>query len=393
MVALRRERNERLNLLIVGTDYPPQTGGISTYTAQVAAALSERWNVSVLAPGAAGAAPWDETRPYTVFRTPNVPVLRLVAFGIYFPWLMLRLRTDAVLHAVWTTSLLSHLWRAVLRKPYFVVVYASEILDDTRSLRRRIKGYLGPWRRAALGQASCVFPISRYTGRVVESLGINKSRIRVITLGVDPVRYSPPTAPAVHTGEQRLLTVARLDLHKGHDMVLEALSLLKRDGLRPSYTIAGDGDEGLRLRTMVETLKLSDQIRFAGFVEDECLPRLYAESDIFIMASREIPGRVDLIEGFGLAFIEASASGLPVIAGRSGGVPDAVRDGETGLLVDPGDPAAIAEAIRLLTTNVQLARRLGRQGRRWVEEEMNWERVGRRLGEAMAQRMCAGTTR
>jgi phosphatidylinositol alpha-1,6-mannosyltransferase len=101
------------------------------------------------------------------------------------------------------------------------------------------------------------------------------------------------------------------------------------------------------------------------------------------MASREIPGRLDLIEGFGISFLEASASGLPIIAGRSGGVADAVRNGETGLLVAPEDPKEIAEAICLLLTNSDLRGRLGDAGRQWTLCRMNWENTAKRLLDKM----------
>lgn len=140
---------------------------------------------------------------------------------------------------------------------------------------------------------------------------------------------------------------------------------------------------------MVQNFGLEEQVIFAGFIPESQLPAIYAACDIFVMASREIPGRLDLVEGFGISFLEASASGLPVVAGHSGGVPDAVRDGKTGFLVDPDTPEDIASAIKLLLIDSDLARRLGNEGRHWIETEMSWEHVAKRLRNAIQSLTCA----
>lgn len=372
-----------MNLLVVGTDFPPSIGGISTYTAELARALNNMCQVTILTKGVFNSESFDKACQVRIVRTPQIPVLRALALFIYLPWLLRSYKIDAVLHTVWPTVLISHIWYCLIPVPYFVSVHASEILDDTSTWRRRFKGYLRGWRWAALRKAKGIFPVSRYSASLVTDLGMEKSRIHVITNGVDPQRFKPASAHEIGDKQKRLLTVARLDLHKGHDRVFEALAILKEQGLKPNYVIVGQGEEEMRLRTMVQMFGLERQVIFAGFIPGSQLPAMYAACDIFIMTSREIPGRLDLIEGFGISFLEASASGLPVIAGRSGGVPDAVRDGETGLLVNPDDPRAIAFAIQRLLTDTDLAKRLGNEGRHWVETQMSWEHVAHRLYDAI----------
>ena len=372
-----------MRFLVVGMDFSPSSGGISTYTKELASALTKMCQVIVLAPGAFNTEAFDQDCPFRVVRTPPTPVLRTIAFFIYIPWLFLRYHVDAVLHTVWPTSLISHIWYWLIPVPYFVSVHASEILDDARTWRRRAKGYLKNWRRVALSKAKGIFPVSHYSASLVMAMGIEKNRIHVISNGVNPQRFRPTPTHRIGNKQKTLLTVARLDLHKGHDRILEALAILKEQRLTPRYIIVGEGEEEMRLRRMVQNLGLKRQVTFAGFIPEGKLPDIYADSDIFVMASREIPGRLDLVEGFGISFLEASASGLPVVAGRSGGVPDAVRNGETGFLVDPNQPEGIARALRLLLTDTNLAKRLGNGGRKWCEAQMNWERVAERLFNAI----------
>ena len=124
------------------------------------------------------------------------------------------------------------------------------------------------------------------------------------------------------------------------------------------------------------TAGLGDAVRFLGFVADADLPALYNAADLYVGASR----RYDLLaEGFGISLVEASACGLAVVAGDSGGVADAVRDGETGMLVDPDDPAAVAAGITRLLGDAGLRHRMGEAGRRAVETHYNWDRVARDL--------------
>lgn len=368
-----------MNLLIVGTDFPPFSGGISTYTNELANALSKTDQITVLAPGALNTKSFDLECSYRIIRTPPIPILRSTAFFIYIPYLTWRYHIDAVLHTVWPTALISHLWYFLIPTPYFVSVHASEILDDKRTLHRRLKSYLKDWRVAALQKAKVIFPVSNYTAGLVISQGIDREKIQVISNGVNPQRFKPISSHHTGNKQKKMLTVARLDLHKGHDRVLEALAILKNQGLTPQYIIVGKGEEEIRLRKMVKNLGLESQVTFAGYVSESQLPEMYADSDIFVMASREIPGRLDLIEGFGISFLEASASGVPVVAGRSGGVSDAVLHEKTGLLVNPDDPMDIAQALQKLLENPDSASQLGNEGRKWVEKEMSWECVAERL--------------
>lgn len=370
-----------MNLLIVATDFPPCKGGISTYSKELAIALTKTDRIIVLAAGITNKDYTDRCFPYKVIRTPNVALLRIAAFFIYIPWLLWKFHIDAVLHTVWPTALISYIWYQIMPVPYFVSVHASEFLDDKRTWQRRLKSYLKQLKHTALFKASGIFAVSHYSANLIRDLGIEQSYIHVVKPGVNPERFTPKHTNKIVNHQNILLTVGRLDLHKGHDNVLKALSILKERGINPRYIIVGQGDEEKDLRKMVNALNLDSQVTFAGFVPDDKLPELYNACDIFIMASRKIPTRLDIIEGFGISFLEAAACGLPVIAGNSGGVSDALINGKTGILVDPNNPKEIADTIQYLLNDVNLCRRLGSEGRNWVETQMNWERVAKQVRE------------
>jgi phosphatidyl-myo-inositol dimannoside synthase len=159
---------------------------------------------------------------------------------------------------------------------------------------------------------------------------------------------------------------------------MRALPAIRRAHPGTRYAIAGVGDRLPQLERLKQELNLGDAVRFLGAVPDDELPALYNAADLYVGVSR----RHDLLaEGFGISLVEASACGLAVVGGRSGGVPDAVREGETGILVDPDDPSAVAAGVSELLANPERRKQLGAAGRKAVETYYNWDRVARDLIE------------
>jgi phosphatidylinositol alpha-1,6-mannosyltransferase len=178
------------------------------------------------------------------------------------------------------------------------------------------------------------------------------------------------------------VTVARLEDYKGVDTALKTVARLRAKGTEVNYLVVGAGKKGRTYKRLADELGIADQVRFVGNVPDAELPALYNAAAAYVGLTRKASGRV---EGFGVALAEASACGLPVIAGRSGGVAEAVKDGETGLIVDPEDQDAVSAAVMRLLDDQLLARRLGQAGRKAVETHYNWDRVIRDLREIEAQ--------
>jgi len=244
-----------------------------------------------------------------------------------------------------------------------------------------------PLKNRALGRATGLFPVSRYSAGLLSQIGLGHVPVQVINNGVDTAQFRPVKKIKLFS-PPRLLTVARLDKHKGHDVVLRAVAQLIGKGTPIIYRIVGRGQEMSALKQLTDELGIQEFVEFMGFVPDSELPDVYAESDIFIMLSREIPGRLDIIEGFGISFLEASAAGLPVIAGDSGGVSDAVRDGKTGVLVPPEDVDMVEKVLGSMLNEPDAAIRMGRAGRDWVEREMRWQMVASRMSLAMKEMMA-----
>jgi phosphatidylinositol alpha-1,6-mannosyltransferase len=229
-------------------------------------------------------------------------------------------------------------------------------------------------------------------------LDVAPDRVRVVPLGADDAFFRP----GLDTRDVRaryglesgrwLVSVARLTRHKGIDTALQTLSRLRDRHPDLRYAVVGSGEEREALEAEAHQLGVADRVRFLTDVPDRDLPALYNCAEIYLGVSRLMEQRV---EGFGISLAEASSCGLPVIAGRSGGIPAAVRDGETGILVDADRVEAVVEAVGRLLDDPPLRARLGAAGRRAVEQHYNWRRVTAdlvRIGHEMgaSARQAAG---
>ena len=272
--------------------------------------------------------------------------------------------------------------RVRLGVPYGILLHGGDLLILRRQAER--SGIKRRTARALLASASVLVTNSLHTAALCRAilndlqLQAAEGRVHTVPLGTDPQAFRPGLdQTAVRRrfgleGRRWLLSVARLTRHKGIDVGIRVLGLLVREYPDLGYAVAGTGDELAALQRLTASLGLSERVRFLGHVPDADLPQLYNSAEIYLGLSRLMEQRV---EGFGISLTEAAACGLPVVAGRTGGIPDAVGDNETGLLVDPEQPDQAAAAVKTLLDNPTLARRLGAAGRRRVEEYYNWGRV------------------
>jgi glycosyltransferase involved in cell wall biosynthesis len=270
------------------------------------------------------------------------------------------------------------------RIPYLLYVNGADLLREmesaNRSIRRRIGG------RRIFGAATGIVATSAWVGSLAEEamrdLGITSAPpVGVFDLGTDPDFFNPKRdagslRSAWAVGRNPLIvTVARLVPHKGQDVVIKALASLSQEFPALRYAIVGIGPDERRLRELAASLGIADKVIFAGALSDEQLAEAYATSTIYAGLSRVEEGIH--AEGFGISFLEAAASGLPSVAGDSGGVRSAVRHGTSGFVLPPTDVGMVAAALRELLTDESKRAQMGRAGRVLVETYYNWDRVAR----------------
>jgi len=213
-----------------------------------------------------------------------------------------------------------------------------------------------------------------------------KARAQMVRLtpGVDDETFHPgvngsPVRAAYGLGDRPVVVcVSRLVQRKGQDMLIRSLPAVRHHVPDATLLIVGDGPQRGALERLTGELGLRDAVVFTGAKPWAELPPYFAAGDVFAMPTRTRKAGFE-VEGLGIVYLEASATGLPVVAGDSGGAPDAVQDGTTGYVVDGRSAGAIADKVSTLLLNKELAAEMGRAGRRWVEREWRWDDLAKRL--------------
>lgn len=372
------------SLLISGTYFPPQTGGISRWMQAVAEGLGPE-EVCCLTGIPAGSARAESSR-VRVSRLPNLfagPRWREALGRAQVALTILPRERPRVVQLGTVYDCSPGLW---LRKwfglPLVVYAHGNELL-----LARRDSW---PKPRQCLALAARVIAASRFTAELAVEAGARPERVAVVHPGCDTERFRPLKAGEAERhrwlGEKWrsrvVLTTGNLVARKGHDVVLRAFSHVKDAIADAVYVVAGDGPYRGELERLVVERGLEECVIFTGRVSDADLPQLYSLAEVFVMPSRERREQAD-VEGFGIVFIEAGSCGLPVVAGRSGGISDAVVDGETGLLVEPESEDQVAAALVRILSDRELAARLGRQARERAERRFRWPVVIQRIREIL----------
>ena len=268
--------------------------------------------------------------------------------------------------------------------PYIVYVNGGDLLRESQkasksALKRRTS-------REILGRAAGIAATSKWVADlaadVMRDVGVAAPPpIAALALGTDPEAFTRLRDTGRLRGEWGIgtdpviVTVARLVPHKGQDVVVRALARLIKEFPNLRYVLVGEGHDETRLREIAIELGVERNVIFAGPLSEADLPEAYATATIYAGPSR-VDNEIN-VEGFGISFLEASSSGLPVVAGDSGGVRSAVRDGETGLVLSPRDVDAWTATLGDLLRDGAKRASLGRAGRAAVEEHYNWDRVAR----------------
>jgi phosphatidyl-myo-inositol dimannoside synthase len=367
----------RPRLLVSTTDFPPDRGGIQSMVHELTHRLAPRWAITVIAPPSAGSNAYDAMAPFAVVRTHAAWDESRARVLLAMTRLTARVRADVLLAA--HLNALPPLVIAGRGRPTVAVVHGSEVWAPRTRVLTRLMG-----RRVDRAMA-----VSRFTASEAAKAGVPGDRIVVTPLGATP----PALAPA-DTGRavlQRLglmsgdrpvpffLTVSRLaEPHKGHDVFLRALPdiLARFPALR--YVIAGTGPRAGELRALAAGLGIDAAIVMPGAVDEETKAALMGACRAFVMLSRESRSPA-LFEGFGIAYIEAAMAGRPSLAGASGGVPDAVVDGETGVLVDPMSESQVVRGAMRLLEDPAFADLLGQRAHERALRDFTWSAAVERM--------------
>jgi len=376
-------------VLIVTNDFPPRRGGIQSFVHALATRLPAD-GVVVYAPAWDGAAAFDAQQPFPVIRHPGSLMLPVRPVARRAAALLAEHGCDTVLFgAAAPLGLLAPGLRAAGARRIVGITHGHEAgwaaLPGARSLLRRIGEhtdaltYLGEYFRVRLARA--------LTPQAAE-------RLVRLAPGVDTTVFRP--GPAGETVRARLglagrpvvLCVSRLVPRKGQDTLIRAwprvlAARAAAGGQEPVLLIVGDGPYRKDLDRLAGRLSVTGSVRFTGPVPEADLPGYYAAADIFAMPCRTRRGGLD-VEGLGIVYLEASAAGLPVIGGDSGGAPDAIEPGESGYVVPGRDLDALTGRLTALLADPAAAAAMGEKGLAWVHREWRWDLVAARLEHILA---------
>lgn len=345
-----------MKIALLTFEYPPQKGGVASYYHGVVETLrAHGHDMHIISEGLLFRRFWPRwVRGVTTVRTHiarEKPDMLLV--GQILP-----LGTIA--------------WMLRKKIPYAVFLHGMDVLSAMQSPRKR-------WlAKNILEQAKFIITNSDFTGRqlTAHGLSLNEKVLRVYPCPQLPQPSSSETLDTLRrkfglSGKKIILTMGRVVKRKGHDMMIRALPKILEAVPEAIYVVAGLGPHLDTLTKTATDLKIQHAVRFVGGVSDEERDALLKLCDVFAMPSRQVGPDV---EGFGLVFLEAALHGKPAIGGRSGGIPEAVIDGQTGLLVNPEDVDDIARAAIKLLTDGTLREKLGEQAKTRTEKEFTWEK-------------------
>lgn len=371
-------------VLLVTNDFPPRRGGIQSYLeAFVGELMRDRSHeLTVYAPKWKGAADFDERAERAGYRVVRHPTTLMVPEPTVASR-MQRLIAENGIETVWfgaaaPLALLGPLARRAGAGRIVASTHGHEVgwsmLPVARSALRRIGD-----------DADVVTFISRYTrGRFASAFGA-RAALEHLPPGVDTDRFVPDSVARAELraryglGQRPVVVcLSRLVPRKGQDMLIRAWPAIRRRVPDAALVIVGGGPYLQRLQQLADTHDVAADVTFTGAVPAAELPAHHAMADVFAMPCRTRGAGLD-VEGLGIVYLEASACGVPVIAGTSGGAPETVLDGQTGTVVDGTDVAAVATAVGDVLSDPARAAAMGAAGRHWAVDHWQWRSQGAKL--------------
>lgn len=365
-------------VLLVTNDFPPRQGGIQSFVHGMATRLDVD-HLVVYSSTSNGAERFDAAQPFEVVRADTT--MLLPTRGVAGTAAEIARRHDC--DAVWfgAAAPLGLLAEGLKRRTG--IERAVALTHGHEAGWAAIPGGRQALRRIARHTDVITYLAQYFHDRLAPALG-RLTRLEQLTFGIDTGEFSPQVdGTAVRQrhglGERPVVVcVSRLVPRKGQDLLIEALPMVRHEVPGAALLLVGGGPYASTLRRKAAASGCAEDIVFAGAVPGEELPAHFAAGDVFAMPCRTRRAGLD-VEGLGVVFLEASATGLPIIVGDSGGAPDTVRDGQTGYLVNGRDAAEVARRLIELLSDPESAARMGAAGRAWMCRDWTWPSVARRL--------------
>jgi phosphatidyl-myo-inositol dimannoside synthase len=366
-----------MRLLVITNDFPPTVGGIENYIYS----LVRRWppdDVVVVTRGVPGDAEFDAGQAFEIVREPTDVLLPLPGLVRKIS----RLAADRGINVVHFPSTLPlGLMGSGLGLPYATSVHGGEFV-----LASRIPG-VRTLLKSVSRQASAILPESSFAESLVNRL-VGHPAVTRVTCGVDAERYGEAAEPAP-LGEDGpvVVSVSRLVARKGGRTLVKAFPRVLDQHPTAHLAIVGGGPDLDLLRKMAAAEGVERSVTLTGPQPWARIPSYLAAADVFALPTRDRFFGTET-EGLPLVYVEAAAAGLPLVGADVGGVRDAVRPGETGILVDGNNPSDTADAIVRLLDDPEEAARLGKAGREMVLREFDWDRIYEQYRQALGA--CCG---
>lgn len=386
-----------LNILVITMDYLPSVGG----SYRVLHELIKRQNnmlITVLTATNPSAAEFDNRQNYLIKRSRIISLmkhcekLKILKYVIYPIFILCVVLKETVKEKpsviVWGQSVapygwLAHITKFVTKKPYIIFVYGEGITSLMLQTHIKYKPLMYMLKKG-LQSADRIIANSKATAERILSFGVPENRVAVVCPGVDFELFKPNIDVIEFKkkynliGKKILLSVGSLIERRGFDRVIEALPSIVKEFSNIVYLIKGEGPLKKELECIIKKYHLDDKVIFSDDVSYEELPQIYNAADIFLMPNRlaEISKEQ---EGFGIVFLEASSSCIPVIGGRSGGTQEAIEDEVTGFLIDGTKKEEIAEKVLFLLHYPELGKKMGKAGRERVQRQFSYDNIAKKF--------------
>lgn len=369
-----RTKNEVIIIKIfqVVPYFPPSMGGMEVYVKSISEGLVARGNeVTVFTTSDVGY-PYstkvngvEVRRLRTLVKFYNVPIAPSVFLE------MLKEEKPDIIHAHQYPVFFSDMSAIISRLRDIPLVLHIHVVAEPKSTFSSLASsiYYRTSGKLAFNTSQRVIVPSFAYSALLGKMGVKRKKIRIIPYGIDLSRFhlkndDESFRKLIQCSESKLiLTVGRLSYQKGFQYLISAMPIVLREIPNAKLVIVGEGEQFAYLSGLVQSLDLTTSVIFTGSLTNEKIPMAYAAADVFVLPS--------MFESFGLVLVEAQAAGKPVIATRVGGTIEALIENKTGLLVDRGNPEQLAKAILLVLLNKDLARKMGENGIRFVNEKFD----------------------